>query len=391
MRRRTRGRGRLRLLLLAALACGSPASTVTGPGGPGSGGLVPIATTFGAPVAAPRAATVNAASGGALSSADGALAISVPAGAVADAAELTLMPITATARGAVGPAFRLGPEGTTFSAPVTLTFKAPDRYATGTSIAGLGVEYQDARGFWHRVEPVVRDASARTVTVSTTHFSDWALTWQLGTAAAEGPITLVQTVGIPFAASGRATLFFQSDDASDTSYAMTGTLTVPDTFKVGDSQCVPDETTKTLPLGMAEVHKAQPPVFRWGIGATWTLTCTAPGGAVTTELLPAQFDTLSINLTRCGGGTYLPGQVVDADRLAGAYTTDCGVEGIVSATWDLRACVAGQPCPIAVDCRLGLTACDGTPSCVDTGPAPDGTACGPGEVGTCSDGGCIVR
>ena len=65
MRRRTRGRGRLRLLLLAALACGSPASTVTGPGGPGSGGLVPIATTFGnsrMPLAALPACVVAASS-----------------------------------------------------------------------------------------------------------------------------------------------------------------------------------------------------------------------------------------------------------------------------------------------------------------------------------------
>ncbi|WP_242393489.1 hypothetical protein [Anaeromyxobacter oryzisoli] len=378
------------VLLLAGFACASPYDG-TGLVGPGIGALVPTPTPPGAPLAIAATATISAA-GGALSSTDGALTLAVPPGAVAGATDFTITRIDNTARGAVGSAFRLGPEGTTFTTPVTLTLAAPDQYPTGRSIADVGVEYQDAAGYWHRVEPVTRDAAAKTLTVEARHFSDWAVTWQAGTAAAEGPITLVQTVGIPMTATGRATLFLQADDAYDTLYVMTGTLTVADAYTVNDAQCLPDQVTKTLPFSVAELHKSAPPVFRWGIGATWTLTCTAPGGAVTTELLPALFDTMSINLTRCAGA-YSPDQVVAADRLAGTYTKDCGLDGIVSATWDLRACVAGLQCALAAECRTGVTACDaatGVQSCVDAGAAPNGSACGAGGAGVCTDGVCVV-
>ncbi len=213
------------------------------------------------------------------------------------------------------------------------------------------------------------------MTVATTHFSDWALTFQGATAAAEGPITLVQTVGIPFTATGRATIYFQEDSATDTVYALTGTLTVPGSFTVDGKTCVPDQVTKTLPFNFAEVHKSEPPVFRWGIGVFWTLTCTAPGPVVTTELMPAMFDTMSINPPLCPAD-YLR----RADRLGGparpARTPRTAAsDGAVSATWDLRTCVAGPRLrPRRRLPRSGETACTaGVQSCVDAGAAPDGT------------------
>ncbi|BDG05251.1 hypothetical protein [Anaeromyxobacter oryzae] len=380
------------VLLLAGIACVSPSNDGTGLAGPGAGALVPTPTPPGAPLALPVATATIPAAGGTLSSADGALTLTVPAGAVAVPTDFTIAAIGNTARGAVGSAFRLGPEGTTFTTPVTLTLAAPTSYPNGASIADVGVEYQDATGYWHRVEPVTRNAAANTLTVQARHFSDWAVTWQTGTPAAEGPITLVQTVGTPMTATGRATLFLQGDDASDTVYVMTGSLTLAEpSYTVNDAQCAPVQATLTLPFSVAEVHKSAPPVFRWGIGATWELACTAPGGAATTELLPALFDTMSINLTRCGGD-YAAGQVVEADRLAGTYTKDCGVEGRVSATWDLRTCATGLPCALP-DCRAGVTACDaatGVQSCVDAGTfVAAGTECGTGEVCTAA-GACVA-
>jgi hypothetical protein len=382
-------RGALGLaVLLAAIAC--TRTSPAGPAGPWAGELVPVATPRGPEVDPTLAATVVGDAQGTVSSSDGALTVTVPPGAVAEPTQLTVTPIANMARGAIGPAFRLGPAGATFAAPVTLTFAAPASYPAGTSIAGVGIEVQDERGFWHRAEPVTRDAAAGTVSVETTHFSDWALTWQGGTAAAEGPITLVQTYsgpgGIPFSTvDGRATVFFQEDTATDTYYSLTGTLTVPATIPWGDASCIPDQPTKTLPFNLAEVHKDAPPVFRWGIGVSWTLACTGPSGGFTAEM-PALFDTMYINLTRCPGG-YAGGQVVSSDRLAGAYTKDCGGDGQVTASWDLRACVAGQECALADECRLGLTACPaGVQTCVDSGPA-DGAPCGVG--GTCAGGACV--
>lgn len=373
------------VLLLVAAACSSPASR---PAGPAAGVLVPTATQAGDPMSATTTAAF-APGGGTWSSADGALKLSVPGGAMAVSTEISITPIANMARGAVGPAFRLGPEGTTFAAPVTITLKAPDAFPAGVSFAGVGIEYQDARGFWHRVDPVARDAGARTVTVATTHFSDWALTFEGATAAAEGPITLVQTVGIPFTATGRATIYFQEDSATDTVYALTGTLTVPGSFTVDGKTCVPDQVTKTLPFNFAEVHKSEPPVFRWGIGVFWTLTCTAPGPVVTTELMPAMFDTMSINPPLCPAD-YLDGQIVSASQLSGTYTKDCGVGDTISATWDLRTCAPGLGCDPGVDCRLGLTACTaGIQSCADAGVAPDGTGCGVAGAGVCTGGACV--
>ena len=162
-----------------------------------------------------------------------------------------------------------------------------------------------------------RDSGARTITVETGHFSDWALTWQTTDAAAEGDIALDQTVGPALNqtispglhATGRAALFFLGDDAYDTSYVMTGTLTLsPATFQLDGVECTVAEPTVSLPVSIAEVHKDAPPVFRWGIGANWTATC---GGR--TEVVPARFDTMFINLTGCPGG-YSSGQIVAPDR-----------------------------------------------------------------------------
>ena len=51
--------------------------------------------------------------------------------------------------------------------------------------------------------------------------------------------------------------------------------------------------------------------------------------------MPASFDTMGINLTGCVG-SYDPGQYAELDFLKGAYTSNCGVDGSVRGTWDLR-------------------------------------------------------
>jgi len=320
-------------------------------------------------------------SGGSFASADGVLSVSVPPNALSTTTPLSITPISNLARGGIGPAYRLRPEGTAFAAPVALTFQAPLSYPRGMSFAGVVVESQDAAGYWHPVTPSAQDPDAKTVTVVTTHFSDWALTWQSGTPVAEGPISLYQTVGIPFLATGTGTLYFVGDDPYDTTYGFTGTLTLPASIPYGGATCTPDERTKTLPLNFAEVHKGTPPVFRWGIGVVWQLSCS-DGTALP---LPAQFDTMYINLTGCPG-SYGDGQLVSSTELSGMYTKDCGAGGIVTASWDLLTCFAGQPCSTGVDCRLGLTACNGgLESCADAGPASDGTPC---SFGTCTAGVC---
>ncbi|HEU4385626.1 MAG TPA: Calx-beta domain-containing protein [Anaeromyxobacteraceae bacterium] len=322
---RDRRRAALAVLLIVS-ACGLGSDA-----GPKVGGLVPVPTRPGAPLGPPTSATISG-EGGTLSSPDGALSIYVPPGAVTSPTEFTITPIAATARGAVAGAFRLGPEGATFAVPVTLTFRGPEQYPQGGSIEDVGVFHQNRDGYWHRVEPAARDGRANTISVAAEHFSDWALAWTSGEPVAEGPIQLFQTLDIPFSAQGRAAVFLKDDSAAFTTYVLSGTLTVPATILVGNDVCVPDQITKSW-VNIAEIDKARG-VFRWGTGVHWTLTCTSPGGGVTTRTMPASFDTMGINF-QCPG-SYDPGQYAELDFLKGAYTANCGAEGQVRATWDLR-------------------------------------------------------
>ena len=321
--RRQRRRAALPVLLIVALACGLGGD---GPSDPTNVGMVPVPTKAGEPIGPPATATIST-EGGTLSTPDGALTVTIPAGAVAAPTEFSITPIVNTARGALSGAFRLGPEGTTFAEPVTLTFKGPEAYpSTGGGIGDVGVAYHDASGFWLPLPSVTRDEGANTLSVETAHFSDWTLLWQTGTPTAEGPIRLVQTIDVPFSAQGRATVYLQSETAGFTEYILAGSLTVPSTIAVGSDTCVPDQTTKSW-ANAAEIDRVKG-VFRWGIGVHWTLTCTATGGAVTTRVMTASFDTMNINLGgRCPPGNYEPGQFAEPEFLQASDFSLC--EGLI--------------------------------------------------------------
>jgi hypothetical protein len=153
-------------------------------------------------------------------------------------------------------------------------------------------------------------------------------------------------------------------------------------YTVDGVACVADPATLTLSPGVAEVHKSNPAVFRWGLGVHWTLACDDGS----TRVMPALFDTMFVNPPTVGcSGDYDAGQVVSPASLRGAYTKDCGTAGSVRATWDL-ACAENQVCASG-ECTTGLTACSGAvQSCVGATPVPDGTPC---SLGSCSAGVCL--
>jgi hypothetical protein len=84
-----------------------------------------------------------------------------------------IQPITATAPGGFGPAYRLTPEGQTFAQPVTLTFKYSAAEAGASAPNLLRVATQTAQGTWS-LPSTTHDVAQRTLSVATTHFSDWA-------------------------------------------------------------------------------------------------------------------------------------------------------------------------------------------------------------------------
>jgi hypothetical protein len=113
--------------------------------------------------------------GGVVESADGALRVAIPVGALAAETEVSIQPISNHAHGSVGGAYRLGPEGISFANLVRLTFSFTPEQVLGTAPQLLRVASQTPEGFWESHESSVLDANERTVSFDVSHFSDWSL------------------------------------------------------------------------------------------------------------------------------------------------------------------------------------------------------------------------
>ncbi|WP_423737696.1 hypothetical protein [Chitinophaga caseinilytica] len=101
------------------------------------------------------------------------LTIDIPAGAVEKETEFFIQPISNTAPGGKGIAYRLQPEGVTFKKPATLKFRYTADDLQGTFAAALGIATQKADGVWYGLGTIQNEA-AKTLEVKTTHFSDWS-------------------------------------------------------------------------------------------------------------------------------------------------------------------------------------------------------------------------
>lgn len=113
--------------------------------------------------------------GGMLQSADGFLTITVPAGALSEATEVSIELITSTCKGSIGHGWRLKPHGKSFIKPVQLTV---DYTAYNDSVSlpeALGLAYQDEEGIWRFIGASTISKTNHTVSMSTNHFSDWTL------------------------------------------------------------------------------------------------------------------------------------------------------------------------------------------------------------------------
>jgi len=372
----------LTALLLLASACQLSAGGDSSSGGGSTKPVIPTATTRGVPQGPSLVSSIGS-GGGTLVSAEGDVQLSVPAGSAPAGTVFTLTPISSRAPGALGTSFRIE-SSQPLTGPVQVSFKGLGYYGSGLNVSSLGVRFQDARGFWLPPDSTTHDTATDTVVATTSHLSDWTLVLD-DPPDMEGTFTLVQNIGIPFTATGTAALY-TLPIASEPTFFLTGTVTIPPTLTYGNSTCVPDAQTKNLDLSVAEIHGAG---FRWGINGLWTLTCTdASTGAVTEQLLPTTFDTLGINFVRCTG-QYIGTQVNGTSFVQGRYTTDCGSTGTVSATWDFRGCSPGGICQPTNLCQTGVVTCTGgVAACEPTGNLPAGTSCGTGR--TCDGNGTCI-
>ena len=135
--------------------------------------LEPAATAVGVPAGIPVSATIGAA-GGTLSTLDGTLKLTIPAGALLRDTVLGIQPITNLAHGGFGPAYRLTPDGQRFQAPVTLTFRYAEEDLEGSSVDVLGAAFQTPDGFWQWEESASTDPTTETFSIATNHFTDRA-------------------------------------------------------------------------------------------------------------------------------------------------------------------------------------------------------------------------
>ncbi len=140
-----------------------------------AGAPVPQVTPKGSPSGSATTQNIDAA-GGSVLSADGRIALSIPANALSVATQISIQPITNQAPGGQGLAYRLTPEGQTFAVPITLTFNYTGQDTEGSAPQSLAIAFQDPQaGYWRVYKASTLDTTAQSISVTTTHFSDWAV------------------------------------------------------------------------------------------------------------------------------------------------------------------------------------------------------------------------
>lgn len=112
-------------------------------------------------------------SGGSVTSTDKQVTVTAAAGAVEATTTVTIQPVAAPPGGAVGHVYEIGPAGTTFQSPITLTFGYSPDTLNGVAPEQLRVATY-SNGSWEPL-PSSLDSAARTVSAEVTHFSMWSL------------------------------------------------------------------------------------------------------------------------------------------------------------------------------------------------------------------------
>lgn len=118
--------------------------------------------------------TIGAA-GGFISSADGNLTVAIPAGALANEETIEVQEVTNTLPGGHNKIYRLAPHNIAFLKPAQLTLKYNADSFKNTVPQLLGMAYQNENGKWFFAAAPAISQSADTLTVMTTHFSDWGV------------------------------------------------------------------------------------------------------------------------------------------------------------------------------------------------------------------------
>lgn len=187
------------LVLVSCLIACSPSSNKGGNGNPPRESPTPVGPLV--------SATIGPA-GGALTSSDGVVTLTVPPGAVDGNTTFGIQAVrNPLADAGIGNAYELTPDGASFAVPVQLRLGFDPADIAGYQV---GVAYLDVAGAWHDVTPVELDAANNTVAVSTPHFTSfvrynkhWLLSEAPPTLAYFGPLNvgLKASIGLKLSAT----------------------------------------------------------------------------------------------------------------------------------------------------------------------------------------------
>ncbi len=156
----------------------------------------PLVTGVGTANGTPVSQLVVAATGGTITSADGKISVTIPAGALAADEIITIQPITNPTGQSIGKNYRLTPHGLQFSSPVTINFHYEDAEISATKPEMLNIGYQAANGSWKAIKATAVDKVAKKLSVTTTHFSDWGIFPIVYISPAEARLGVNETVSL---------------------------------------------------------------------------------------------------------------------------------------------------------------------------------------------------
>lgn len=190
------------LLLLLLTACDRRKTDNPKPDNPEQPNEPGIVTEIGTVTGNPVSANIGA-QGGSISAGNGAIQVTIPAGALTQTTNITIQPITNTSNAGVGAGYRITPHNVTFAKPVQITFNYAGQMEEVDNPKFLGIAYQHTDKIWYLQSNVQNDTVHKKIVVNTTHFSDWSLAKWISltplttTVVAGGTVTISATRFVP--------------------------------------------------------------------------------------------------------------------------------------------------------------------------------------------------
>ncbi len=327
--------------------------------------------------------------GGSIASSDGVLSLSIPAGAVNGNVTVTVTPEASPPSGAVGAVYDIGPTGTVFNFPVTMTFHYASADIGSASPSSLRAATYGSNA-WQILAGGKVDANAKTVSGTTMHLSTYGeILATSGEVCAQ--VTSSSNCGTATSGGGSASAGGTSSPPSGSSGG-TGAL-APDacpsqpTCATATNVCAqyPGATMTGCTDGASGFTASccfapsAPVCFAASAGGSCASSGTGTSGGNSSSSSGGSTPVGCPSTPTCATATTACSQFPGA-KLANCTDTSDGYTGSCCFDPGTPVCVTDEA---AVGCSNAGTGTGGSSS-GSTGTSSGTTSCGPGP--TCSDG-----